>query len=172
MGRNHDYTFKLVLAAIMGSIAVILKFVSLETALFRVTFFDIPVIFTGIFLGPFFGGAVGFIADIGLMLFKGYPPSLMTLSSVLWGVIPGMMFYFKKKDKKPNIILFIFTIIITSVICFSINTYQLYLWFGEGSYAQLPIRLIVMIIKIPLQISIIYTLFYVTRVIHTNIYSN
>lgn len=67
----------------------------------RIGFGEIPIIISGIIYGPLWGGLTGAIADlIGVMInpqgafFPGF-----TLSSILWGVIPGILYSLVKKNK-------------------------------------------------------------------------
>lgn len=63
---------------------------------------EVPLIISGILFGPLVGGLSGLIADIiGVMInlqgsafFPGF-----TLSSILWGVIPGILFSLIKKNR-------------------------------------------------------------------------
>lgn len=69
----------------------------------RLSFGEAPIMATGILFGPLIGGLSGLAADlIGVMInpqgafFPGF-----TLSSVLWGVIPGLLrFIFKREEEK------------------------------------------------------------------------
>ncbi len=67
----------------------------------RIGFGEIPILISGIIYGPLLGGITGAIADlIGVMVnpqgafFPGF-----TLSSILWGVIPGVLYSLIKKNK-------------------------------------------------------------------------
>jgi len=43
-------------------------------------------------------------------------------------------------------------------VAFSFNTYQLYIWTGTGVFALLPLRFLVLILKWPIQITLIKVL--------------
>ncbi|SCG83186.1 hypothetical protein DW1_1616 [Proteiniborus sp. DW1] len=67
----------------------------------RIEFGPIPLIISGILYGPFWGGLAGIIADlIGVMInpmgafFPGF-----TISSMLWGAIPGVLNLLVKRNK-------------------------------------------------------------------------
>ncbi len=67
----------------------------------RIGFGEIPIIISGIIYGPLLGGITGALADlIGVMVnpqgafFPGF-----TLSSILWGAIPGVLYSLIKKNK-------------------------------------------------------------------------
>ncbi|WP_202709152.1 folate family ECF transporter S component [Sporosalibacterium faouarense] len=61
----------------------------------RLSFGQIPIAITGILFGPFAGGIAGAVADlVGFMLNPGggvFFPGF-TLSSMLWGIIPGLFY--------------------------------------------------------------------------------
>lgn len=162
MFRYRNTIFSIAFASILGSMSGVLKIVSIETPFYRLSVFEIPVIIAGFTLGPIYGGCVGFIADVFQMLAKGYPPSLMTISSMMWGIIPGFIFLFRKffKNRIVLSIIMAFIVIVTSLSVFLVNTYQLYLWWGVGIYAQMPARLITAAIKLPIEIIISITIYY------------
>ena len=58
-----------------------------------------------------------------------------------------------------DIIGIVFTVLLTSLICFSINSYQLYLFMGAGMLADLPFRIATLAIKLPLQVLVLDILF-------------
>lgn len=161
MTKTHNYVRTMVFGAILASISVVLKtFLQFETPTLRITFYDVPLIFAGITLGPLWGGIVGFIADISKISIYGI--NLFTLSSILWGLIPGIVFIINRKLRieRINKILLLVTIILTSIICFSIDTYQLYLFMDKASFiALLPIRLLILVLKWPCQFYFIYILY-------------
>ena len=125
---------------------------------FRFTFYDIPLMVTGIMFGPIIGGLSGFIVDWFNILVPNLAMgfNLFTLSSVLWGVIPGIFLFGRKELSMTRIVS---TVLLTSILCFSINTYQLYLFYGSGGLASLPFRIATLIIKLPIQVLILVILF-------------
>ncbi len=154
MSKYRLVIFQIALASILASLASVLKIFSFETPYYRLSFFEIPLIITGLTIGPFFGGIAGLITDITYMIVKGYTPSLMTISTMLWGALPGFIFLFKKYLKNKSIwgLVVVITISVTSIICFGINTLQLYLWHGPGSLiANLPTRIITALLMLPIQ---------------------
>ncbi|QVK17982.1 folate family ECF transporter S component [Mycoplasmatota bacterium] len=163
MSKNKNQVFLYAFTAVLGSIAGVLKIVSIESPLYRLTVYDIPIMIAGFTIGPLYGGIVGLIADIFQMLLKGYPPSLMTLSSIMWGVIPGLFYYIKRylKSNTSKVIVAVILIILTSATAFGINTLQLYLWYGSGSFIQLPGRIITAIIKLPIEAFVCIPTYYV-----------
>lgn len=154
MSKNRLLIFQIALASILASLASVLKIFSIETPFYRFSFFEIPLIISGLTIGPFFGGIAGLITDITYMIVKGYTPSLMTLSTMLWGALPGLLFLFKKYLKNESLwgVMVVITILVTSIICFGINTLQLYLWYGTSSLiANLPTRIMIFFVMLPIQ---------------------
>lgn len=150
---------------VLVAIGVVLKVaLSITVATYRFTFYDIPLMIIGIMFGPLGGLIGGFTVDwINIMmpnLATGF--NLFTISSMLWGCIPGLFLY--KKDY--SILKVTLVVFLTSVIVFGLNSLQLYMWMGAGMYAMLPARLITLIIKLPLQVLIIDVL-YKRVVLHT-----
>jgi len=152
-------TQSLTRVAILISMSFLLKsFFVLTLPTYRFTFYDIPLMITGIMFGPLIGGLSGLIVDWFNILVPNYATgfNLFTLSSMLWGIIPGILLFGRKKLSMPRITL---TVILTSLICFSINSYQLYLFMGSGMLADLPFRLITLLIKLPIQVLVLDILF-------------
>ncbi|WP_130838108.1 folate family ECF transporter S component [Lachnoclostridium sp. Marseille-P6806] len=64
----------------------------------RISVSSVPVMLGGLWLGPVFGGAIGFVGDMLGCAFSGYAPNpLITCSAVLTGVIPGLLGSFIRK---------------------------------------------------------------------------
>lgn len=144
--------------AVLVAIAVVLKVgLSFTIATYRFTFYDIPLMIIGMMFGPIAGLIGGFTVDwINILmpnLATGF--NLFTVSSMMWGLIPGL-FLFKREYSILKLIIVVF---ITSVIAFGINSYQLYIWTGEAMFAMLPVRLITLLIKLPIQVMLIDTLY-------------
>ncbi len=145
--------------AILVAMSVILKvLLSFTLSDYRFTFYDIPLMVVGIMFGPFVGGLSGFIVDwINIMmpnLATGF--NLFTISSIMWGVIPGLLLFGRKELSLLRIFIAVF---ITSTLCFGINSVQLYLWMGNAVYAGLPARIVTLIIKFPLQVMVLDILY-------------
>lgn len=145
------------------AISVVLKvFLSFTLIDYRFTFYDIPLMVIGIMFGPLLGGLSGFIVDwLNIMypnLATGF--NLFTVSSILWGVIPGLLLFGRKDLSKLRIVI---AVVITSILTFSLNSLQLYIWMHEGMYAGVLPRLVTMLVKIPIQVFIIDVLY--TRVL-------
>ncbi len=99
-GRRLNSTSNLVKAALLAAISIILtRIFSIMIPLgglpaLRVGFGGLPLMLSGILLGPLFGGATGFVADVVGYLMNpqgAYFPGF-TLSSSLMGIVPGLLF--------------------------------------------------------------------------------
>lgn len=161
MKKNKIFTTQnIALVSIFISMSAVLKAYGsiMIGADMRISFFDIPLLFTGVVFGPALGAVAGFLVDWLYIIKTGFPYSyLMALSTIMWGLIPGIYFLIVKKINVRNLAI-IFTI--TSLVAFGLNTLQLYLWTGEGVFVLLPYRLGLTILKIPLQVYIIHLLYY------------
>lgn len=146
-------------AAMLIAMSVVLKaFLSIEGGFFRFTLFSIPLILLGILLGPYIGIIAGFIVDWIYVLISpfAFTFNFMTLSTIAWALIPALFFY-RKKDL--SLIQISSLVIITSLIAFSLNTYQLYIWGGSGAFANVPLRLAIMIATWFIQIPVVQVIY-------------
>lgn len=157
MSKSHRLRM-LILAGMFASMGVVLKHFALTTYEFRFSFYDIPLFLGGMFLGPVFGLMIGFVVDWVYVLTSPWAFSFnfFTLSAMTWGLMGGLFFYLPKtlSVKKLAVI-----IVLTSLIAFSFNSWQLYIMQNTGMFAFLPFRIVSMILKWPLQVyalSIIY----------------
>lgn len=145
---------KIVLLSLLMALTTIFKFISIGSGEFRISIFEIPIILAGMISGPLMGAVVAFGGDLIYGLISGYSYSfIMSLSAMIWGIMGGL---FYKKEVK--IIPLLIMIIITSLITTFNNSIQQYIWYKEGMWARLPIRLIVMTIKMVILPVVIYIL--------------
>ena len=139
----------------------------------RISFGEIPLMIGGLLFGPLIGGIGGLAADvIGVMINPqgAFHPGFM-LSSVLWGVIPGLLgVYFKNVGDKRNP----FTtqrIVLTVSICIIIislgfDTLWLTGLYGKGFLVLLPGRILAALGKTPVYSFITVTLMkHLTRLV-------
>ena len=123
---------QLVLGALFAAMTIALKPIDiyfLPTARLNVT--AVPIILSGITLGPVIGAIVGFIADVlGYVLFdkSGQPIALLlTISSVMMGLIPGIIYRLTPKTtKKTNLfsilnILSFFLLVILLIVLLAVE---------------------------------------------------
>ena len=70
----------------------------------RINFSAAPIFLAGIWFGPFIGGLTGIAADLMGCVVSGYAPfPLITVSTCLWGVIPGIMSGFLRTKKTETV---------------------------------------------------------------------
>lgn len=83
--------------AILIALDMVLNTIALDIGYLTVSFTYIPCFIAGIFLGPISGGLVGLFGDLLGAVAKGYSPSpIISISCMLIGVIPGLIFMIKK----------------------------------------------------------------------------
>jgi len=143
-----------ILAGLLAAMAFVLKlYLSFTTFDLRITFYEIPLIIGSIFLGPTLGGLIGLASDFAYITLAGFPFSfILAFSAVLWGLLPGLFI------KTVTLKRLIPVIIGVSLLTFGLNSYQLYLWAGSGMWALFPLRLLIVILKWPIQIVILTAL--------------
>jgi len=113
---------------------------------------EAPLMMAGMVYGPALGGLGGLAADlIGVVVNPqgAYFPGF-TLSSMLWGILPGLFFY-KRNNKNINIKgVFIVVSITYFIVSICLNTYWLSIMFGKGFLVLVPGRLLSSVVAIPL----------------------
>lgn len=84
----------------------------------RVSLGKCVVILAGLWMGPVCGAIVGMISDVIGAILAGYTIiPLITLSSMMWGIIPVLFLpMIKKSDKSQRVLLLCMAIIINSVV--------------------------------------------------------
>ena len=118
--------------------------------IYRITFENLPIILTGIVLGPVAGGIVGLSSDLISYLLTGqaYPINpIVTLGAVMIGVISGIMakYVIRKKGRIQIILSGAFAHIIGSMIIKPIGLYQFY---GMLVLWRIPLYLVIAPIEI------------------------
>lgn len=88
-------TYVLCLAAFLAALSFLLGLLAKTiqgTSPLRVTLEGMPVVLSGIMLGPFVGAAVGVAADLLSCLLAGQSPlPLITVGAALVGLLPGLL---------------------------------------------------------------------------------
>lgn len=128
----------------------------------RISFGDVPLMMSGFMFGPLVGGLTGLAADIIGFLINPqgpYHPGF-TLSSILWGVIPGLFMYmygnkgsYESKFSFKKILLAV--AVTAAIISLGLNTYWLSNLYGKGFFILLPTRIVAALLSIPLHSLII-----------------
>ena len=122
----------------------------------RLSFGEIPLILSGIVLGPVYGAFCGVLADlVGFPInaqgpyFPGFP-----FSAALSGMLPGLMGRMIKKEWSwlSLTIVVSITTVITSIL---LNTLWLNVMMGKAFAVLLPPRIIACLILIPIYVVVI-----------------
>ena len=108
----------------------------------RLGFGSVPLIFCGILFGPFAGGVAGIVADLlGVAIGpQGVFHIGFTLSSMLTGVIPGLVVMVLKKKNFAAVL--ISNILVYVIVSLVLNTIWLTQLLGKGFFVMLPSRAI------------------------------
>ena len=81
----------LVLAALFVALGVVLQIYSIKTPIARIGLSPIPIMLSGLFLGPVTGGIVGLAKDlIGVLIDGNAPFPWITLVQIMYGVLPAL----------------------------------------------------------------------------------
>lgn len=164
MNRGRINTIVIVQAGFLTALSIVLtRFFSIMVPLvaglptLRLGFGELPIILSGLLFGPIVGGMTGLIADlIGAWAFPQGPFFIgFTLSSMLWGILPGIYGnYLRKKAENGNPFtfkkVFLIVAICTVLISTILNTYWLTILYGKGFFVLLPGRILSGLIKMPI----------------------
>ncbi len=118
--------------------------------LFRITFENLPIILTGVVLGPLAGGVVGLSSDIISYLLSPqvYPLNvIVTIGATVIGILSGLIakYVIKRKCKMQIIISSSVAHLVGSMIIKSIGLYNYY---GILVLWRIPLYLVIAIIEI------------------------
>lgn len=141
---------RLVLGAMLAAISVVIgmvckNFLNFGGGLLRITFENLPIILSGIFLGPLTGGMVGIISDLTSYLLSGqvYPPNLIvSLGACAVGVVSGLMAKYAVRGRGSKQIVFSAAAahLVGSMIIKPIGLYQFYQW---AVLIRIPLYLVI-----------------------------
>jgi len=168
-------TKKIVYAGLFISINIILArmlaFYPVPTI--RISFENIPLMLSGIILGPFMGAVTGGMADIiGTVMFP--PPTGatyfpgFTISKILVGLIPALLY---RNLKGYNIVKITVSVIVTEIICsLTLDTLWLSIMYNKGMLVLLPTRIIGRLIIMVGEITLIHII--MERVVKRSLLKN
>ena len=148
----------MVMAAMLTAMSVVIgifckSFLNFGGGLFRITFENLPILVSGIMVGPIVGGVVGAATDIISYFLSGqaYPINLIvTLGATAIGVISGLFskYVFRKKGYLRIILPSAIAHIIGSMIIKPIGLFTFYSW---AVLWRVPLYLVIA----PLEITLI-----------------
>lgn len=120
----------------------------------RISFGELPIMLSGFLFGPVVGGLTGIAADLIGMLVNPQGPYFpgFTLSSMMWGVIPGLMMMVFKNGKRDYSLIKVMTTIAIAylVVSLLLNTLWLSILYGAAFFILLPPRILNVVISIPI----------------------
>jgi ECF transporter S component (folate family) len=153
--------FLVAISIVMTRFAFVMLPIAGVSAL-RISFGEMPLMLSGFLFGPLVGGLTGIAADLLGVLINPQGPYYpgFTISSMMWGILPGIITYILEK-KVPISKMFSFKFVLVSVAISSIivtllNTVWLSDLFGTAIIILLPPRLLSAAISIPI-LSILLT---------------
>lgn len=146
---------KIIIAALLLAASIVLnRFLSFNTSIVSIGFTFVPLMLSGIILGPKYSVIIAGLADlIGALLFPfgsyfvGY-----TISSILTGLVYGLLLYRKDGfvfDKKFLIHLIIAILIVCILINGILNTIWIIMTVKKAGYAIIPTRVLKQLLMIP-----------------------
>ena len=144
-------TKNIAFAAVLAALCVVTNSFAIATGPFKLTFSYTVCFIAGHFFGPIVGGLVGVFGDAMGCLAKGYAPNpLLSVGSILIGVLPGLIQYLSRLLKIKNRDLYgvVWTIVSLVVVYVVVtvfwNTFALWLMYQQGKktfWAYLAIRI-------------------------------
>ena len=145
----------LTLAAMLTAISVVIgiickNFLNFGGGLFRVTFENLPIILSGILMGPWVGGMVGAASDLVSYMLSSqiYPPNLIvTAGAMAVGIVSGLVakYAVRKRGNKQIILSASLAHMAGSMIIKPIGLYQFY---GILVLWRIPLYLVIAPIEI------------------------
>ena len=157
-------TKSLVLAAIFVAMNIILSrfgAIMLFNGSVRFSFGNIPLILSGLVLGPGAGAMTGGIADLLGFFINSHGGAFhpgFTLSSILIGTIPGIVMFLSPTKKSSLLNVVVSNISILIIVSLLLNSYWLSQLQGNAYLVLLPARAATSIIITVLNILITYPL--------------
>ncbi len=154
LNKTHKITYTAILSA-LSVIANIFSIQMLGTSNY-LSFAYIPTFVAGIYFGIWVGGAVGLVGDIlgCLILPQGAWNPIITIASMLLGVIPAVVWKLTKHAQLKTVFKLILSLTATCIVCTSgLNTLGLWLMYGNGKayivylLARLPFQLIMVAVN-------------------------
>lgn len=145
---------KIIISALLLAASIVInRFLSINTSILSIGFTFVPLMLSGIILGPKYSILIATLSDlIGALLFPfgsyfvGY-----TISSLLTGLVYGFLLYQKEfqVNKSFFIRLIIAILIVTIIINGGLNTLWLVITSKKAFLAILPTRILKQLIMIP-----------------------
>jgi ECF transporter S component (folate family) len=146
---------QLVLAGLLlAAIIVLVRFVSIQTPILRVSFGFIPFILAGWLLGPVWGAVIGTVSDLlGMLLFPtgGFFPGF-TLNALLEGLVYGLFLYNRPVDKRLFARLVVSILIVHVAVQLALNTLWLSIMLKRAFIPLMAARVVSNIARFPIEL--------------------
>ncbi len=151
------YTKNITFVSLLSALSIIFaRFLSLRISIggvegIRIGFGDLPLMLTGILLGPWWGALAGIVADIIGYILSPMGPYMphFTFTSALKGFLPGILFIYLLKESK-NLISLSILFLISKITVSSLIVFFIHVLFGLPYSVLIPPRIIAILIEIPL----------------------
>lgn len=154
-GKFFKNIRSLTLAAMLTAVSVVIgivckNFMNFGSGLFRVTFENLPIILSGILMGPAVGGIVGVASDLLSYMLSSqiYPPNLIvTAGAASVGIMSGIIskYLVKERGSKQVVLSSAAAHILGSMIIKPIGLYKFY---GILVLWRIPLYLVIAPIEI------------------------
>lgn len=136
-------------AGILAAIAIVLGLFKIPvTQLIEIRFAVLPLAVASFLFGPAVGGIVGLVSDVGGYILRPTGPFFpgFTITSIISGVIFGLMLY----KRKPTLLRIFVTQIVYTLICgILLNSLWLSMLYGNGFIPVLTARIVKELVMIP-----------------------
>lgn len=162
--RNHTKIYEMTICACLAGLAIVLNlpFCSINTGFTKLTFYGLPLLFSGIMFGRKQGCITGLITGVVLQLISEYGIGLTSivwaLAPICWGYFSGL--FYKVLDKVNDKMKILLIVLFSSLIAYIANTlgfFADYLAYKQFNPALLT-RLLAMPITIPVYSVFLYLL--------------
>ena len=164
MKRNTRLVTLVTCALLIAIHIVLVRFCSIQTTFLRISFGFIPMSLAGIMFGPWYSCAVAALADLlGATIFPtggAFWPGFTVVAAVN-GLMYGLMY--QRPGSKPSrarrlIQIGLVVGLVNVVGNFVLGTLNLYVAYGSGAVANIPLRAAKAVAMIPIEFIIVTTL--------------
>ncbi len=155
-------TFILVSISALAAVNIILsRVLRIDLGFARFTLGSLAPVMAGLWFGPAAGALTGGIADVLGSFLSGYAPNpLITVSSVLWGVLPALMLPLVRGSRMRRMVMLSLLVILTSVVCTLGFTTAGLVMLGYDLMAIFPTRLAQFAAMTPVYCILVNCLYY------------
>lgn len=156
---------KMILSALLLTLSIVLsRFLSIKTPLLAISFNFVPIMLAGLWLGPKYTVIIAGLSDlIGAILFPfGEFFIGFTFSSILMGLIYGVVLYKKDEVELSNkslvLRLIISSVLVSVIVNLLLNTLWLVIMYDKAFFVIVGSRAIKEAIMVPIQIATMFAL--------------